>query len=178
MLAVVVSRPQAGPEIFRKVAKILGAEFDLDLKLLGDRSPVSLAVTGEDDTVDVLGNFEMSLDPLGVHQGRDRDREDGNLVFKRLARLELGKDASERRLGESSRDKQQSRRCSGVPRIRFQRTAPPLTRMIWPVTKAACGPTRNCATLAISSGKPQRWSGVSRRTRSCQLLDVVSPHDV
>ena len=65
-------------------------------------------------------------------------------------------------------DPRRSKSRSATP-LSGYRTAPPLTRTIWPVRNAAAGPTRKRATRATSSGVPQRARGVSRRTRSCQV---------
>src|SRR5688572_18578287 len=60
----------------------------------------------------------------------------------------------------------------------YPRTAPPFTRIICPVMNDAAGDTSQRAAFATSSGVPQRSSGVSRRTRSCQLAEACSPQAV
>src|SRR5262249_59511967 len=59
-----------------------------------------------------------------------------------------------------------------------QRTAPPLMRTTCPVRYPAAGETSQRAAAATSSGVPQRPSGVSRRTRSCQGAEAPFPHAV
>ena len=55
---------------------------------------------------------------------------------------------------------------------------PPLTRITWPVMKAAAGETSQRATAATSSGVPHRPKGVSRCTRSCQRSEALAPQAV
>ena len=56
-----------------------------------------------------------------------------------------------------------------ITRFPAQRIAPPFTRITCPVRNAASSLTRKHAIRATSSGSPHRPSGVSRRTRCCQL---------
>src|SRR5436309_3415938 len=60
----------------------------------------------------------------------------------------------------------------------FQRTAPPLTRITWPVMNRAAGDASQRAAAATSCGVPQRPKGVSRSTRCCHADDAPSPHAV
>ena len=43
-------------------------------------------------------------------------------------------------------------------------TQPPLTSIVWPVTKEESGPARNATTAASSSGAPRRFSAWWSRT--------------
>ena len=104
----------------------------------------------------------------------------GSQVIEHLAQCELGEPAGD--------EEDAGRRCLSVgstpilpsvlPSGKCSSHGPAVDPHDLPVRNSAAGLTRKQATRATSSGVPQRARGVSRRTRSCQASEAVSPHEV
>ena len=76
----------------RKVAEVLGAEFDRDSGPGLDLGEVASTVAGEDQARDPGGDVQVAGHPSGGHQGGHRDRQDRDLGQESRLRCQVFED--------------------------------------------------------------------------------------
>ncbi len=91
-------------KVLGQVAKVDGAEFHRHAPLVGQGLDVSTDMAGKDDFLDVYGgqSFQSAGDPVGGHEGCDRDRHDFNQGCKAGFFREFFDLSAQRRFCESA----------------------------------------------------------------------------
>ena len=160
--------PFSSAEVFGKIEQILGTTFELYSVFLGQNSQIPLTPARNDCPVESIRQFQLATDPIDVHQCGDGNVEDFDFTFERHRGAQVFDNAFEGRSRQTPCDEQDPFLWFDLLSRAVQRTTPPLTLITCPVMKEASSDSRNRAVRAMSSGVPQRLSGVSRITRSCQ----------